>query len=85
MQRYIIQYVVRRNRGVWETSHRNVEAVSLHEAHKLAIRKSFRAGVLKPAEMRSTTWAKPWTWDDAYDHDLLPYEPMPAHMEAYAP
>ena len=62
---------------------RAIWAESLHEAHKLAIIRSFRAGILDPQEMRSTTWAKPWTWDLAYDNDLLPYEPLPRWVENY--
>lgn len=68
----------------WDSRMKIIEAPSLHEAHKLAIRKSFRAGILDPDDMRSTTWAQPWTWDLAYDHDLLPYEPLPVWLENHA-
>ncbi len=75
MQRYIICYG-------WHAAHRVVEAANIHEAHKLAIRKSFRQGVLDPDDMRETTWAAPYDRDLADQLNLLEYEAPPAHLEA---
>jgi hypothetical protein len=69
MSQYIICYG-------WHGTHRVIDAASIHEAHKLAIRKSFRAGILDPDDMRETTWAAPYSEDLAEQLDLLPYEPV---------
>jgi hypothetical protein len=52
-----------------------VEAATQFEARKLAIIKDFRAGYMDE-ELR-VCWAEPWTWDLAYEYDLLPYEEHP--------
>ncbi len=83
LQRYIIQFAVRRGRHGWETSHRTVEAWDIHDAHKLAIRRSFRAGCLDPDDMRDSTWAAPYSEGLARQLDLNEYEPQPVWLENY--
>ena len=65
MHEFIISSRNGRTEVVW--------ADSLHEASKIAILKSFRAGYLTPDEM-SEPWAEHWSFDRAYDCNLLPYE-----------
>ena len=55
---------------------RTVEAETLALARRLAIRRAFKAGHLEPEALREC-WAEPWTWDRAYDLNLLPYETPP--------
>ncbi len=57
---------------------RVVEAATQSLARRMAIIRSFKAGKHEPEALREC-WAKPATWDNRYDHDLLPYEPLPIY------
>ncbi len=59
-------------------STRLVEAATQSLARRLAIRRAFKAGKLDVEDLREC-WAKPATWDNRYDHDLLPYEGLPIY------
>ncbi len=67
----------------WRSKTEAIYAASLHEAHKIAIRKSFRVGILDPEDMLDTTWAAPYTDELAFDCDLGAYEPPPIYVSNF--
>lgn len=59
-----------------------VEAATLFDARQMAFNRAHRDGYVELEDLRECA-AEPWTWDRAYDLNLLPYEGHPIWVEDF--
>ena len=64
--------------GPRDTPSMEVDAATLFHARQAAYSRAQRDGYVEPEDLCECA-AEPWTWDRAYDLNLLPYEGLPIY------